>query len=98
VKTVATANWYGYTGTPLPAVVLDVEVDEVTDEEMGREDVELVETGVEEVELEEVIGEEVELVVVDADTVTTEEAEYSRTLLAAQSATQRLPLESNARP
>jgi hypothetical protein len=97
VKTVATANWYGNSGTPPPPVVLDVEVDEVAEEDMGGEEVELVDMGGEEVELEEVGGDEVELVV-DGDTVVTAEPVYSRTRLAAQSATHRLPLESNAMP
>ena len=45
-----------------------------------------------------VVEDEAELLVCDVDVVVTEEIEYCKTLASTQSATQRLPLESNARP
>jgi len=100
---VATAIWYGYSGTPPPPpVVLEVELGEVAEDE---------------VELGEVVEDEVELLVVevlvvgvlvvelvvdvlvvDVETVVAEEAEYCRTLESTPSTTQRLPPESKARP
>jgi hypothetical protein len=99
VNIVATANWYGYTGTPPPPLdVLDVVLDRA--EEVGADEeeddaLELDGMEEEEVELDE---DTADVLLVDEEAVATEEAEYSRTLPAAQSEIQRLPFESNARP
>jgi hypothetical protein len=96
VKTAATANWYGNSGTP-PPDVLDVVLVEVEEDEAETLVVD-VDAVVTEVELIEVEEDEAETLVVDVDAVVTEEPPYCRTLAAAQSETQRLPLESNAIP
>ena len=91
MKTVAATIWYGNSGTPPPPpLVLEVVVEMV---------VEMVEVVVEVVEL----GAEVEVLVVvfsvvDEVVAPLVEEPYSRTLPSPQSATQRLPLESNAIP
>jgi len=92
VKRVATAYWYGYTGTPPPP--LDVP-DEVPDVEVVKVDEESEEDDA--VDKAEELDEAEELVV-EVEAVVTAEPPYSTTLSFTPSATHRFPLESNARP